>query len=179
MTGLILMILLSSASLFANDFISQFIERYSEEDRPLNNVNIGKTMLDKMADNTEDEELKNAFRNLKSIRIVSSENAKDSRYYFQKANELIQEEYSDYEEVVSVNEKNSRISVWMKMEDENRQNLILLSLDENSKLTIITVSGKIDFKSISKLSDTLKNEPASREGDKTEKTENKRPKPVN
>jgi len=66
-TGLILIILLSSASLFANDFISQFIERYSEEDRPLNNVNIGKTMLDKMADNTEDEDLKNAFRKLKSI----------------------------------------------------------------------------------------------------------------
>ena len=158
-TGLIIIILLSSASLFANDFVSHFIERYSEEDRPLNNVNIGKTMLDKMADNTEDEELKNAFRELKSIRIVSTENAKDSRHYFQKANELVREEFSDYEEVVSVNEKNSRISVWMKKEDEKKQDLILISLDENSKLTIITVSGKIDFKSISKLSGTLKNEP--------------------
>lgn len=158
-TGLILIILLSSVSLFANDFVSQFIERYSEEDRPLNNVNIGKTMLDKMADNTEDEELKNAFRELKSIRIVSTENAKDSRHYFQKANELVRKEFSDYEEVVSVNEKNSRISVWIKKEDENKQDLILISLDENSKLTIITVSGKIDFKSISKLSGSLKNEP--------------------
>ncbi len=158
-TGLIIIILLSSASLFANDFVTQFIDKYSEEGRPLNNVNIGKTMLDKMAANTEDEELKNAFRELKSIRIVSSENAKDSKHYFQKANELVREEFSDYEEVVSVNEKDSRISVWMKNEDENRQNLILISLDENSKLTIITVSGKIDFKSISKLSGTLKNEP--------------------
>ncbi len=160
-TGLIIMILLSSVSLFANDFVSLFIERYSEENRPLSNVNIGKTMLDKMADNTEDEELKNAFRKLKSIRIVSSDNAKDSRHYFQKANELIREEFSDYEEVVSVNEKNSRISVWMKKEDENKQDLILISLDENSKLTIITVSGKIDFESISKLTGTLKNEPVS------------------
>jgi hypothetical protein len=158
-TGLIIIILLSSASLFANDFVTQFIDKYSEEGRPLNNVNIGKTMLDKMAANTEDEELKNAFRELKSIRIVSTENAKDSRHYFQKANELVREEFSDYEEVVSVNEKNSRISVWMKKEDEKKQDLILISLDENSKLTIITVSGKIDFKSISKLSGTLKNEP--------------------
>ena len=171
-TGLIIMILLSSATLFANDFVSQFIERYSEEDRPLSNVNIGKTMLDKMADNTEDEELKNAFRKLKSIRIVSTENDKDSRYYFQKANELVREEFSDYEEAVSVNEKNSRISVWMKKEDENKQDLILISLDENSKLTIITVSGKIDFKSISKLTGTLKNEPVST--DKEEEIENKR-----
>ena len=158
-TGLILIILLSSASLFANDFVSKFIEKYSEDNRPLNIVNIGKTMLDKMADNTEDEDLKNAFRKLKSIRIVSTENSKDSRYYFQKANELVHEEFSDYEEVVSVNEKNSKISVWMKKEDENNEDLILVSLDENSKLTIITVSGKIDFKSISKLSGTLKNEP--------------------
>jgi len=164
--SLIMIVLLSSASLFANDFVTQFIDKYSEEGRPLNNVNIGKTMLDKMAANTEDEELKNAFRELKSIRIVSSENAKDSKHYFQKANELVREEFSDYEEVVSVNEKDSRISVWMKNEDENRQNLILISLDENSKLTIITVSGKIDFKSISKLSGTLKNEPELSEGDK-------------
>lgn len=158
-TILIITVLLSSVSLSANGFITRFIERYSEENRPLNNVNIGKTMLDKMAANTEDEELKNAFRELKSIRIVSSENAKDSRYYFHKANELVTEEYSNYEEVVSVNEKDSKISVWMKKEDEDKQDLILISLDENSKLTIITVSGKIDFNSFSKLSNTLKKDP--------------------
>jgi len=155
-TILIMIVLLSSATLSANGFITQFIERYSEENRPLNNVNIGKKMLDKMAANTEDEELKNAFRELKSIRIVSSENAKDSRYYFHKANELVTQEYSEYEEVVSVNERDSKISVWMKKEDENKQDLILISLDESSKLTIITVSGKIDFNSFSKLSNTLR-----------------------
>ena len=158
-TILIMIVLLSSATLSANGFITQFIERYSEENRPLNNVNIGKKMLDKMAANTEDEELKNAFRELKSIRIVSSENAKDSRYYFHKANELVTEAFSDYEEVVSVNEKDSKISVWMKKEDEDKQDLILISLDENSKLTIITVSGKIDFHSFSKLSNTLREDP--------------------
>jgi hypothetical protein len=155
--------MLTSVSLFANGFVTQFINKYGEEDRPLNNVNIGKTMLDKMAANTEDEELRSAFKELKSIRIVSSEDAKDSRYYFQKANELIKEEFGDYEEVVSVNERNSRISVWMKREDDKKQDLILISLDENSKLSIITVSGKIDLKSISRLSGTLKNESAAPE----------------
>lgn len=155
---LILTILVAPTLLFADSFVTQFINKYSQEDRPLTNVNIGKTMLDKMAANTEDEELKNAFRELKSIRIISSENAKDSRYYFGKANELVKEEFSDYEEMVSVNEKNSRISVWMKREDKNVQELILISLDEESRLSIITVSGKIDFKSISKLSSTLKND---------------------
>lgn len=157
---LIIVALLSNAPLFATGFITQFIDKYSVEERPLSNVNIGKKMLDKMAANTEDEELKTAFKELKSIRIVSSENTNDSRYYFQKANELVKEEFSDYEEMVSVNDKDSKISVWMKKEDENKQDLILISLDENSKLTIITVSGKIDFKSISKLSGTLKNEPS-------------------
>ncbi|WP_294068283.1 DUF4252 domain-containing protein [Proteiniphilum sp. UBA1028] len=162
-TILIITIMLTSVSLFANGFVTQFINKYGEEDRPLNNVNIGKTMLDKMAANTEDEELRSAFKELKSIRIVSSEDAKDSRYYFQKANELIKEEFGDYEEVVSVNERNSRISVWMKREDDKKQDLILISLDENSKLSIITVSGKIDLKSISRLSGTLKNESAAPE----------------
>ena len=159
-TMLIPILLLTSASLFATGFVTQFISKYSEENRPLNNVNIGKTMLDKMAANTEDDELKNAFKELKSIRIVSSENARDSRYYFEKAHDLIKEEFSDYDEMVSVNEKNSRISVWMKRGDKNTQELILISLDEESHLSIITVSGKIDFKTFSKLSGTLKTEPA-------------------
>jgi len=64
-TGLILIILLSSASLFANDFVSKFIEKYSEDNRPLNIVNIGKTMLDKMADNTEDEDHEKRFQKTK------------------------------------------------------------------------------------------------------------------
>ena len=61
--------------------------------------------------------------------------------------------------MVSVNEKLSRISVWMKKDKDKRQEIILISLDENSQLSIITVSGKIDFSTISKLSGTLKNEP--------------------
>lgn len=35
------------------------------------------------------------------------------------------------------------------------QDLILIALDNESKLTIITVSGNIDLNSISKLSDSL------------------------
>ena len=158
-TTILMIMLLASTTLFANDFITQFIQKYSEEDRPLNNVNIGKKMLDKMAANTQDEELQNTFKELHSIRIVNSDNAKDARYYFEKANELIETEFGDYEEVVSVNEKLSRISVWMKKDKDKRQEIILISLDENSQLSIITVSGKIDFSTISKLSGTLKNEP--------------------
>lgn len=155
-----MIMLLVSSSLFANDFITQFLQKYSVEERPLNNVNIGKKMLDKMADNTQDEELRNAFKELQSIRIVSSENEKDARYYFQKANELIEEEFGDYEEVVSVNERLSRISVWMKRESDKRQEIILLSLDETKQLSIIAVSGKIDFSAIAKLSRAFKNEPS-------------------
>ena len=158
---LLCFILTLSASLFANDFVTQFMERYAEENRPLNNVNIGKTMLEKMAENTGDNELGKTFRELNSISIVSSENKRDSRFYFKKANEMIKELYGDYEEVVSVNEKESKISVWMKQGDEETSELILLSLDEESKLTIITVSGKIDFESIAKLSGSLKEKPVT------------------
>ncbi|WP_294083639.1 DUF4252 domain-containing protein [Proteiniphilum sp. UBA5384] len=152
-----LLSLLLSATLSATNFVSIFMDRYAEDDRPLNNVNIGKTMLDKMAANADDEELKSAFKDLNSIRIVSSDNESDSKYYFKKANELMRESFSDYEEAVSVSDMNSKIFVWMKRHNEEKQDLILISLDNDGKLSIITVSGKINFDSISKLSQSLRN----------------------
>jgi hypothetical protein len=143
--------------LFADNFVSVFMDRCAESERRLNNVNIGKTMLDRMAANTDDEELKAAFKDLNSIRIISVDNVADSEYYFGKASELLKESFSDYREAVSLNETGSKISVWMKRQDEEMQDLILLSLDSVGKLSIITVSGKIDFNSISKLSGSLRN----------------------
>ncbi|MBK5194893.1 MAG: DUF4252 domain-containing protein [Proteiniphilum sp.] len=162
-TLLLVFVLSLSTSLFANGFVTLFMEQYAEENRPLSNVNIGKAMLGKMAENTADEELKQTFRELNSISIVSSDNKRDSRFYFKKANELVKEAFGDYDEVVSVNEKDSKISVLMKRVDEETSELILLSLDEESKLTIITVSGKIDFQSIAKLSGSLKEKPVTTE----------------
>ncbi|MDR2816881.1 MAG: DUF4252 domain-containing protein [Proteiniphilum sp.] len=147
------------ATLFADNFVSVFMDKCAEDERPVSNVNIGKAMLDKMAANTDDEELKAAFRELNSIRIVSVDDEEDSKYYFKKANELIRESFGDYEEAVSLSETDSKISVWMKRPDEEKQNLILLSLSSDGKLFIITVSGKIDFNSISKLSGLLRNRP--------------------
>ena len=144
--------------LSASDFVTLFMERCAEEKRPLNNVNIGETMLETMAENTIDEELKETFRKLNSIRIINSDNKRDSRHYFRKADELIRDAFADYREVVSVNEEESRISVWMKEVSEKEQDMILLSLDEKGLFTVINVNGEIDFNSISRLSGTLKNE---------------------
>ena len=149
--------ILFSASAFAGDFVSKFLQQSVEENRPVNNVNIGKAMLDKMAANTNDEELKNTFKGLTSIRFITTENKKDSKYYFNKANQLAEEEFSDYEEVVSLNERKSKIHVLLKKTDDKKQDLIMIALDENNKLTIITVSGKIDFHSISKISSSITN----------------------
>ncbi|NLJ00342.1 MAG: DUF4252 domain-containing protein [Bacteroidales bacterium] len=157
----VFLILLSFAfpfAMFPGDFVNRFIEKYSENERPLTNVNIGKTMLDRMTENTNDEELKNAFKELKSIRMVSSEDEEDSRYYYHKAHELVKEAFSEYEEMVSVNESNSKISVFMKRESDEQQDLILITIDNSDGFSLITVSGKIDFDSISKLSKSLKSE---------------------
>lgn len=144
------------ASLLADNFISVFMEKYAQEDKLLNNVNIGKTMLDMMAENTADEELKNVFKELSSIRIVSSDDVEDSKYYFEMANDLFVESFTDYEEVVSVNETGSKISVWMNKQGEEMQELILVALDGDGGFSVISVSGKIDFDSLSKLSGSLK-----------------------
>lgn len=154
--------------LSASDFVTLFMEQCAEEKRPLNNVNIGETMLEKMAENALDEELKETFSKLNSIRIVSSDNRRDSRHYFRKADELIRDSFADYREVVSVNEEESRVSVWMKEVSEKEQDLILLSLDEEGLFTVINVNGEIDFNSISRLSGTLKNEPELLKQNETE-----------
>ncbi|HHV85505.1 MAG TPA: DUF4252 domain-containing protein [Petrimonas sp.] len=163
-TFLVLFILFSATSIFANDFITKFLKECVETERPVSNVNIGKAMLNKMASNTSDEELKTTFRELNSIRIITTENKADSKYYFEKAKEMAFSEFTEYKEVVSVNERRSKINILMKKIDEKTQDLILIALDDDSKLTIITVSGNIDFNSISKISSSL------REGETEEKT---------
>ncbi|HBG42549.1 MAG TPA: hypothetical protein DDZ96_07775 [Porphyromonadaceae bacterium] len=155
---LIIFVLLISSSLFADDFVTQFIDTYVEEKRPVNNVNIGKTMLKKMAEDVEDAELKTLLKELNHIRMVITENRKDAKYYFKKANELVDKEFSDYEKMLSVDERKSKVEVLFKEIDKDNQNIILIALDNDRKLTIISVSGKVDFNSISKLSDLLNEE---------------------
>ena len=167
-TILIAWLIALPALLIASDFVSLFMERCAEEKRPLNNVNIGETMLETMAENTIDEELKETFRKLKSIRIINSDNKRDSRHYYRKADELIRDSFADYREVVTVNEEDTRVSVWMKEINDKEQDLILLSLDNEGKFTVITVNGEIDLNSISRLSGTLKNEPELLKNKETE-----------
>lgn len=167
-TILIAWLIALPALLIASDFVTLFMERCAEEKRPLNNVNIGKTMLETMAENTIDEELKETFRKLNSIRIINSDNKRDSRHYYRKADELIRDSFADYREVVTVNEEDTRVSVWMKEISDKEQDLILLSLDNEGKFTVITVNGEIDLNSISRLSGTLKNEPELLKNNETE-----------
>ena len=85
---LVLFTLFLATSTFANDFITRFLKECVETERPVSNVNIGKAMLNKMASNTSDEELKTTFRELNSIRIITTENKADSKFYFEKAKEM-------------------------------------------------------------------------------------------
>lgn len=152
----ITLLLVSTSSVFAGDFISRFLEKYTDEKHLFNNVNIGNTMLQKMAANSQNEELKKIFQNLNSIRIITNENKEDSHYYFKKAKELLsEEEFSDFNEVLTLNEHKAKVDIYMKNINDKKQILILIGLDPENKLTIITVTGKIDLSSISKLSGTF------------------------
>ena len=158
---IILSLVFTSMNSFAGDFVTRFMEIYSDSKQGINNVNIGRSMLEKMATHTEDEDLKKTFQSLKSIRIITSENRKDSKDYFNKAQTLVSEEFSDFTEMVSINEKKTKMNVLFKRTDEKNQQLILLGLDADNKLTIISITGKIDFDSISKLSETFSKETQS------------------
>lgn len=156
MITMVLFLMLLSLPAAADNFVSLFMEQCAEVERPLNNVNIGRTMLEKMASNTDDEELKNTFKQLNSIRIVSSDSEEDSRYYYKKANELMKNSFADYEEAVSMTDMGSKITIWIKQLGDGKQDLILISLESDGKLFIINVNGKIDFDTISKLSGSIR-----------------------
>lgn len=159
---ILLSLFFSSMNIFAGDFVTRFMEMYSDNKQGISNVNIGRSMLEKMATQTEDEDLKRTFHSLNSIRIITFENREDSKDYFKKAQELVREEFSDFTEMVSINEKKAQMNVLFKKIDEKNQELILLGLDADNKLTIISITGKIDFDSISKLSDTFSKETQSK-----------------
>ncbi len=145
---------MTATTLIAGDFVSRFMGTITEENNTLNNVNIGKKMLDKMSDEIGDKDLAKLFRNLNSIRIITCDNIQDSRFYFNKANEFLKENYADYDEIVSVNDPKNKINTVLKKENNNTD-IILISLDEEGKLSIINVSGKIDLESFSKLSNSI------------------------
>ncbi|MDD3308583.1 MAG: DUF4252 domain-containing protein [Dysgonamonadaceae bacterium] len=151
---IIFTLLMTATTLIAGDFVSRFMGTITEENNTLNNVNIGKKMLDKMSDEIGDKDLAKLFRNLNSIRIITCDNIQDSRFYFNKANEFLKENYADYDEIVSVNDPKNKINTVLKKENNNTD-IILISLDEEGKLSIINVSGKIDLESFSKLSNSI------------------------
>ena len=121
---IILSLLFSSLNIFAGDFVTRFMEKYSDNKQGINNVNIGRSMLEKMATHTEDEDLKKTFHSLKSIRIITAENRKDSKDYFDKAQTLVTEEFADFTEMVSINEKKAKMNVLFKKTDEKNQQLM-------------------------------------------------------
>ena len=155
---LIILSVLFVANVFGNNFINKFMEECIDPERPVNNVNIGKAMMSKIAANTQDEDLQKTFKELNSIRIITTENEKDSKYYFKKANELVGNEFKEYNEVVSVNDRKSKINIFLRENEKTDKDLLLIALDEDNKLTIIAISGNIDFNSISKLTDSLRKE---------------------
>ncbi|MGV8964350.1 MAG: DUF4252 domain-containing protein [Candidatus Saccharimonadaceae bacterium] len=166
----IISVILSTTSILAGDFVTRFMEIYSQDNIfAINNVNIGNSMLEKMATNTADLDLKKTFQNLNSIRIITSENKKDSKDFYKKAQTLVSEEFSDFKEMVSVNENKTKMNVLFKKTDEKNQELILIGLDADNKLTIICITGKIDFNSISKLSETFTKENYTNEEDSISK----------
>ena len=158
----------TTASFAGEDFITEFLNTCVEAKMPVNNVNIGKPMLEKMASNATDEELKKIFQNLNSLRIITTENKKDAHHYFKKANELIANNFPDYQEVVSVNDRKTKINILMKNKGTKNQDIIFIGLDEDDKLTIINITGKIDFNAIAKLSDSLNKEIEASENSSTE-----------
>jgi len=139
----------------AQDIISSFIDKHEKDDN-LEIVSIGKKMLKTMDSLTTDNpDLKDAIKDLESIRIVSSkEGDRDlDKEYFNSARDLLSKS-KDLKEFFSMDEQDKGLIVMIRKSKDSIKELILLS-EQPDEFNLISISGIINLDVLLKYSEGL------------------------
>lgn len=104
---------------------------------------------------TDDEEFDDLMNNLKSIRILATDNDveldKDINFYDEIMKEL---KVSEYEELMVIQEKDQNVKFLIREVDGKIVELLLVSGGKGGN-ALISIKGDIDLKNISKLSKSM------------------------
>jgi len=142
-----------SLSVAAQDIISSFIDKHGKDDN-LEVVSIGKKMMKTMDSLTIDNpDLKNAIKDLESIRIVSSKDSDLDKEYFNSARDLLSKS-KGLKEFFSINEQDKELIVMIRETKNSIRELILLS-EQPDEFNLISISGTIDLDILLKYSEGL------------------------
>jgi len=150
---LICFFLWMSFSVSAQDIISSFIDKHEKDDN-LEIVSIGKKMMKTMDSLTMDNpDLKEAIKDLESIRIVSSKDSDLDKEYFNSARDLLSKA-KGLKEFFSMNEQDKELIVMIRESKDSIKELILLS-EQPDEFNLISISGIIDLDVLLKYSEGL------------------------
>jgi len=142
-----------SFSVSAQDIISSFIDKHEKDDN-LEIISIGKKMMKTMDSLTTDNpDLKEAIKDLESIRIVSSRDSDLDKEYFNSARDLLSKA-KGLKEFFSMNEQDTELIVMIRESKDSIKELILLS-EQPDEFNLISISGIIDLDVLLKYSEGL------------------------
>ena len=134
----------------AQDIIASFLDKHGKDDN-LEIVSIGKKMMgmiDSLAFDTPD--LKEAIKNLETIRIVSSKDTDVNKEYYNSARKLLSE-CKELDELFSMSESGSELTVMTRESKGSIKELILLS-EQPEGFNLISIIGTIDLNVLLKYS---------------------------
>lgn len=139
----------------AQDFGSLFLEKYGN-DKNLEVVNIGKTMISLVHDMAPDANTQRALEGLDNIRIITADSTSGNKY-FKFAYEMLTKKNSGFQSLMSMKEDGKNICIMVKESSDGViEDLVLLNKEEKN-FNLICLSGdNIDLKVLAKLSKKIK-----------------------
>ena len=148
---LIVLMMVASAAVFAQDAISKFFSKY-QADESFNQVNISSKMFGLVtnldAETPEDKEVLDAIAKIKGVRILQKENTSDARSLYKEAFGLINGK--EFEELMSVREKDKDMKFLIKESGGKVSELVMVMGGANDFM-VMSLFGEIDLKQIARI----------------------------
>ncbi|MCH2214647.1 MAG: DUF4252 domain-containing protein [Flavobacteriales bacterium] len=152
-TVLSLLAVALSAGIMAQDAIDRYFSNYAD-DPEFTSIVISSKMFGLFSniesDDPDNQEVLEAMKDLSGIRIITTD-SEDSRVDYKKA---INKVGSDYDLLMSVDEKDEKVRFFVREEGDDISELFMIVGGEGN-LFLMSISGLIDLDKISKISKNM------------------------
>ena len=152
-TVLSLLAVALSASIMAQDAIDRYFSNYAD-DPEFTSIVISSKMFGLFSnietDDPDNQEVLEAMKDLSGIRIITTD-SEDSKVDYKKA---INKVGSDYDLLMSVDEKDEKVRFFVREEGDDISELFMIVGGEGN-LFLMSISGLIDLDKISKISKNM------------------------
>ena len=147
MMGVVMMVL-SIATYAQGDAIAKFFAKY-QDDETFTQVKVSQKMFGLFTnmdvDKPEDKEVLDAISKIQGLRVLAKHETRDSRTLYKEALAAIP---SNYEELMSVREKDKDMKFYIKEISSGKIGELVMVMGGNDEFMLLTLFGEIDLKKI-------------------------------